>query len=321
MICASILLLAAAQQTTADVTFDNSSQFEVYVFLKGPRKTFGPIKPRGSLSVPGGFALGDNFFVIIRRQGSTRLTENSEFGAIAPRRHVVYRAAAGRGPSPVNIDITNANFRTKKDLNLTNALRVENNTDYVLSTFIFGQNLPVEVGMKSTQTFQNRLAVGRSEVLVVAQKPPGTARANDEIVDVAFMPIEVVRGDTRARTLVVTEKSFGERGLPPVQSPPPAQVGRPSIDGTWRMPDGLTVRFEGKNGYWVEVGHLKDYGFKSGELGFRKLEEDPNKPGTFKGEVLYKVLGGQEDGWKAFTITVKDKHTLTNSAGDWKRVE
>jgi hypothetical protein len=319
MVAATLLLLASAQQTRADVTFENLSQFPVYVFLKGQRKTIGPINPRASLLVDGAFVQGENQFLVVRGSETSTVETDKVFAAMAPRKHVLKPS----DPGHVNIDVTDAIFKTVRQQTLAHPLRIENNTDYFVSVIAHGQAMPIgHVAFNDSQTFSKALPNGKTELLVIAQRPPQTVPGGkDVIVDIAVTSVEVVSGQTSVETLVVTDKMFGERGLPPVGTAPPVEVARPSIEGKWRTPDGLTVRFEGSNGYWIEVGFLKDYGFKSGDHGFRGLKEDPSKPGTFNGEVLYRFLGGREDGWKSFTVTVKDKDTLNNAAGDWKRIE
>lgn len=322
MLCATILLIAAFPQARADVTFDNLSKFKVYVFLKGNRKTYALTKPRASASVPDGFAVGDNYYVVIRDAADDERGRPAEYALFAPKRHMVYPAAAGRGPNPVNIDITNAFFKTLKKKELTHAIRIENNTDYPVSVVAHGQVNPIGlVPPRSTNTFDKKLSVGRTELLVNAYSRTMLSSGMDVIVDIAFTSVEVAPGERGSKSLVITDKTFGKRGLPAIPSATPTPAERPSLEGTWRMPDGLSVRFEGKYGYWVEIGYLKDFGFKTGDLGFKDLEEDPNKPGTFNGKVLYRLRGGREDGWRAFSITVRDKNTLSNSAGVWKRIE
>lgn len=319
------LLLAFAQQPSdrADVTFQNQSSYKVYVFVKENRQWIGPIKPRESLLVDGAFKVGINPFVVVREKNEDEGDQNSH-AMVWPSSEVVYRAAEGRPLRPVNIDIPNKVFQSIRKAERTIDLRVENNTDYTIELTVEGIGKASGlVSPVSVQTFEDVIELGKNRILVVAKpKKEPTEPGKSPIVDVAFIELDGGRkGDGASiKTLVITDKSFGPQGLPRVIDEP-IEPPKPSINGSWKMPDGPVLRIEGSNGYWEELAHLANFGFKKGELGVRNIKEDPQKPGAYTAEVLYRFQSGEEDGWKPMTFDLIDANTIQSSGGEWKRVE
>jgi len=231
--------------------------------------------------------------------------------------HVVYRAAAGEAPRPVNIDITESKFDTPVMTPPVGDMQFQNRTDFPVYLVVPAINRPIgPIQAKQTGSLGGILRPGNNRIIVVARRPnddPDASRS--PILDFAVLSVALSGrlGDgSYARTSVsIDEGSFGG-GLP--QAPPP------SLDGTWRMPDGLVVRFQGEQGYWVEVRHLADFGFKPGDLGYRGFKNSTEQPKVFKGEVLYQKLGGEFHEWKELTITVLGQSTLEAGGARWTRV-
>jgi len=299
--------LIGQSRDVADVTFENLTKHPAYVFVRQTRQTIGPIAPRESRLVRHAFGVGDNQFLVFRDSSpDARSALARDFSK------VVYRAATGQPPSPVSIDIREEQFAMPTPDPKSREVTIRNDTKSDLLVAFPAVKEPFVVSPGKTSKVTVKLHTGDNRVIAVARRLDSDARQRESpILDFATVSVVLtVGGIQRHSGITISDASFRDGGL----------VSGPSLEGTWRMPDGLVVRFQGKNGYWVEVGHLASFGFKPGDHGFRGFVNSREQPNVFKGEVLYRTSSGETEDWRPQAITVKDGQTLNTSAGDWKRV-